>query len=133
LKQHELAVLSYPAPGDMHVADSIGKVIVPAPAISAASRFAVHCLPGLGKWSARLFSSTRWACRVQCLGQGIDVRPDPYVNLATVAYLFDGEIIHRDSLGTMMPIRPSAVNWMTAGRLFVGGGQRHSGLQPEQS
>ena len=43
----------------------------------------------------------------------------PHVNLATVTYLFDGEIIYRDSLGTMMPIRPGAVNWMTAGRGIV--------------
>ena len=53
------------------------------------------------------------------VGKGIDVRPHPHINLATVTYLFDGEIIHRDSLGTMMPIRPSAVNWMTAGRGIV--------------
>lgn len=52
-------------------------------------------------------------------GQGIDVRPHPHINLATVTYLFDGEIIHRDSLGTMQPIRPGAVNWMTAGRGIV--------------
>jgi redox-sensitive bicupin YhaK (pirin superfamily) len=42
-----------------------------------------------------------------------------HVNLATITYLFDGEIIHSDSLGTMMPIRPGAVNWMTAGRDIV--------------
>jgi redox-sensitive bicupin YhaK (pirin superfamily) len=42
-----------------------------------------------------------------------------HVNLATVTYLFEGEIIHRDSFGTMMPIRPGAVNWMTAGRGIV--------------
>src|SRR5215813_9983742 len=53
------------------------------------------------------------------VGQGIDVRPHPHINLATVTYLFDGEIIHRDSLGTLMPIRPGAVNWMTAGRGIV--------------
>jgi len=53
------------------------------------------------------------------VGKGIDVRPHPHINLATVTYLFDGEIIHRDSLGTMMPIRPGAVNWMTAGRGIV--------------
>jgi redox-sensitive bicupin YhaK (pirin superfamily) len=50
------------------------------------------------------------------VGKGIDVRPHPHINLATVTYLFDGEIIHRDSLGNVMPIRPGAVNWMTAGR-----------------
>ena len=49
-------------------------------------------------------------------GVGVDVRPHPHIGLATVTYLFDGEIVHRDSLGTAMPIRPGAVNWMTAGR-----------------
>src|SRR5437870_7193538 len=49
-------------------------------------------------------------------GQGLDVRPHPHIGLATVTYLFDGEILHRDSLGTVQPIRPGAVNWMTAGR-----------------
>jgi hypothetical protein len=50
------------------------------------------------------------------LGQGIDVRPHPHIGLATVTYLIDGEIIHRDSLGTLQAIRPGEVNWMTAGR-----------------
>jgi redox-sensitive bicupin YhaK (pirin superfamily) len=49
-------------------------------------------------------------------GHGIDVRPHPHIGLATVTYLFQGEIMHRDSLGTELPIRPGAVNWMTAGR-----------------
>jgi redox-sensitive bicupin YhaK (pirin superfamily) len=52
-------------------------------------------------------------------GQGIDVRPHPHIGLATVTYLFDGEIMHRDSLGTAAPIRPGEVNWMTAGRGIV--------------
>ena len=52
-------------------------------------------------------------------GQGIDVRPHPHIGLATVTYLFDGEIIHRDSLGVEQPIRPGDVNWMTAGRGIV--------------
>lgn len=52
-------------------------------------------------------------------GAGIDVRPHPHIGLATVTYLFDGEIVHRDSLGTAMPIRPGAVNLMTAGRGIV--------------
>src|SRR3954468_10707668 len=52
-------------------------------------------------------------------GQGIDVRPHPHINLATVTYLFEGEIMHRDSLGSVQPIRPGAVNWMTAGRGIV--------------
>ena len=52
-------------------------------------------------------------------GHGLDVRPHPHINLATVTFLFDGEILHRDSLGSEQPIRPGAVNWMTAGRGIV--------------
>jgi redox-sensitive bicupin YhaK (pirin superfamily) len=52
-------------------------------------------------------------------GDGVDVRPHPHIGLATVTYLFDGEIVHRDSLGSAMPIRPGAVNWMTAGHGIV--------------
>ena len=52
-------------------------------------------------------------------GQGIDVRPHPHVCLATVTYLFDGEIEHRDSLGVVQTIRPGDVNWMTAGSGIV--------------
>ena len=49
-------------------------------------------------------------------GQGLDVRPHPHIGLSTVTYLFDGEILHRDSLGSHQPIVPGDVNWMTAGR-----------------
>ena len=49
-------------------------------------------------------------------GEGIDVRPHPHIGLATVTYLFDGALYHRDSLGTSMEIRPGAVNWMIAGQ-----------------
>src|SRR5688572_19215636 len=52
-------------------------------------------------------------------GQHINVRPHPHINLATVTYLFAGEILHRDSLGFTQPIRPGDVNWMTAGRGIV--------------
>jgi len=52
-------------------------------------------------------------------GNGLDVRPHPHIGLATVTYLFDGEIMHRDSLGTAAPIRPGEVNWMTAGSGIV--------------
>ncbi len=53
------------------------------------------------------------------LGDGIDVRPHPHIGLATVTYLFDGEIMHRDSLGTEQPIRPGELNLMTAGQGIV--------------
>lgn len=52
-------------------------------------------------------------------GRGIDVRPHPHIGLATITYLFEGEILHRDSLGSVQPIRPKAINWMTAGRGIV--------------
>ena len=46
----------------------------------------------------------------------VDVRPHPHIGLSTVTYLFEGEIMHRDSLATEQPILPGEVNWMTAGR-----------------
>ena len=61
------------------------------------------------------------------LPRRVDVRPHPHIGLATVTYLFEGEILHRDSLGTVQPIRPGEVNWMTAGRGIV-----HSERTPPQ-
>lgn len=52
-------------------------------------------------------------------GAGIDVRPHPHIGIATVTYLFEGALVHRDSLGTVQSIEPGAVNWMTAGRGIV--------------
>ena len=72
-------------------------------------------------------------------GAGIDVRPHPHIGLATVTYLFEGEIRHRDNLGCDQVIRPGDVNWMTAGRGIVhsertdagprAAGQRMHGIQ----
>lgn len=53
------------------------------------------------------------------IGTGMDVRPHPHINLATVTYLFEGAIDHRDSLGTHATIRPGALNLMTAGKGIV--------------
>jgi redox-sensitive bicupin YhaK (pirin superfamily) len=50
------------------------------------------------------------------LPRSVDVRPHPHIGLSTVSYLFDGEIMHRDSVGSEQSIRPGEVNWMTAGR-----------------
>ena len=65
-------------------------------------------------------------------GTGIDVRPHPHIGLATVTYLFEGEILHRDTLGSVQAIRPGEINWMTAGRGIAHSertpqGVRHSG------
>jgi redox-sensitive bicupin YhaK (pirin superfamily) len=59
-------------------------------------------------------------------GRGMDVRPHPHINLATITYLFEGEIFHRDSLGSAQAIRPGDVNWMNAGK-----GIAHSERTPE--
>lgn len=52
-------------------------------------------------------------------GNGLDVRPHPHIGLSTLTYLYDGEIIHRDTLGVQAAIHPGEVNWMTAGRGIV--------------
>ena len=52
-------------------------------------------------------------------GKGVDVRPHPHIGLSTVTYLFEGEIFHRDNLGSAEAIRPGEVNWMTAGSGIV--------------
>ena len=52
-------------------------------------------------------------------GSGVNVRAHPHIGLATITYLFAGEILHRDSLGCVQPIRPGEVNWMTAGKGIV--------------
>ncbi|MBL0932357.1 MAG: pirin family protein [Alphaproteobacteria bacterium] len=72
-------------------------------------------------------------------GEGMDVRPHPHIGLSTVTYLFDGEILHRDSLGFVQAIKPGALNWMTAGKGIVhsertdpalrGGGLKIHGIQ----
>ncbi|CAN7385680.1 MULTISPECIES: pirin family protein [unclassified Variovorax] len=59
-------------------------------------------------------------------GNEHDVRPHPHIGLATVTYLFEGAMTHRDSLGVVQEIRPGAINWMTAGRGIV-----HSERKPE--
>jgi redox-sensitive bicupin YhaK (pirin superfamily) len=59
-------------------------------------------------------------------GRGMDVRPHPHIGLATVTYLFEGAIRHRDSLGSVQDIRPGDINWMTAGR-----GIAHSERTPD--
>ena len=59
-------------------------------------------------------------------GDDHDVRPHPHIGLATVTYLFEGAMLHRDSIGAVQRIEPGAINWMTAGRGIV-----HSERTPE--
>ena len=60
-------------------------------------------------------------------GTGMDVRPHPHIGLSTLTYLFEGQILHRDSLGYVQNIEPGAVNWMTAGKGIV-----HSERTPDE-
>ena len=75
-------------------------------------------------------------------GEGLDVRPHPHIGLATLTYLFDGEIaacgimprvtvMHRDSLGTAQAIRPGEINWMTAGRGIAHSERTDRALRPK--
>src|SRR3981081_1943991 len=108
-----------PALGDPRAADAIDLVVVPRSvdvghfavrrALPAAKRLAVGPFIFFDHFGPVVFRA----------GRGIDVRPHPHIGLATVTFLFDGEIIHRDSLGTDAAIRPGEVNWMSAGRGIV--------------
>jgi redox-sensitive bicupin YhaK (pirin superfamily) len=64
-------------------------------------------------------------------GRGMDVRPHPHINLATVTYLFDGAIEHRDSIGSNQVIEPGAINLMTAGRGIVHSERSPEALRPD--
>jgi redox-sensitive bicupin YhaK (pirin superfamily) len=105
-----------PAPGDNHACEAIDQVIVPR--TSDIGGFSVRrALPSARRRMVGpfIFLDHMGPAEFRA-GQGIDVRPHPHIGLSTVTYLFDGEIVHRDSIGSVVPIRPGAVNWMTAGR-----------------
>jgi len=105
-----------PALGDAGASDAIAQIIVPRSvdlggfeirrALPSARTRMVGPFIFFDHMGPAIFNS----------GRGIDVRPHPHIGLATVTYLFEGEIVHRDSLGTAMTISPGAVNLMTAGR-----------------
>jgi hypothetical protein len=108
-----------PPLGDAHAADAIDLVLVPRSV--DVGHFAVRrALPHARRRMVGPFIFfDHFGPAEFHSGQGIDVRPHPHIGLATVTYLFDGEIMHRDSLGTAAAIRPGAVNWMTAGHGIV--------------
>jgi redox-sensitive bicupin YhaK (pirin superfamily) len=108
-----------PLPGDARAADAIETVIVPRArdiggfevrrALPSAQRQMVGPFIFFDQMGPVLMKS----------GQGIEVRPHPHIGLATVTWLFDGLMFHRDSLGSQQPIAPGELNWMTAGRGIV--------------
>jgi redox-sensitive bicupin YhaK (pirin superfamily) len=108
-----------PIPGDAWSCDAIEQVIIPS--AKDLGGFSVRrALPSVGKKMIGPFIFfDQFGPAEFLLGQGLDVRPHPHIGLSTVSYLFDGEIFHRDSLGSSLPIRPGEVNLMTAGRGIV--------------
>src|SRR5262245_815383 len=108
-----------PTPGDAPACDAIDLMIVPR-TVDLGGFEVRRALPHAKRRMVGPFIFfDHFGPAVFQAGRGIDVRPHPHIGLATVTYLFDGEIMHRDSLGTAVPIRPGAVNWMTAGRGIV--------------
>jgi redox-sensitive bicupin YhaK (pirin superfamily) len=128
-----------PAPGDAAAADAIELVIVPR-SVDLGGFSVRRALPHVKRRMVGPFIFLDHFGPVEFrASQGIDVRPHPHIGLATVSFLFDGEIMHRDSLGSLAAIHPGDVNLMTAGRGIVhsertapdhrDGGERLHGLQ----
>ena len=108
-----------PKPGDAQSCDALEQVIVPR-ARDLGGFEVRRALPAATKQMVGPFIFFDQMGPAEfLLGTGLDVRPHPHIGLATVTYLFDGEIMHRDSLGTALAIRPGELNLMTAGRGIV--------------
>jgi len=109
-----------PAAGDKFQCDAIKQVVVPRTADLGDGFTVRRALPSAqSRMVGPFVFFDHFGPVVFRSGTGLDVRPHPHIGLATVTYLFDGEIMHRDSLGSAVPIRPGEVNWMTAGRGIV--------------
>jgi redox-sensitive bicupin YhaK (pirin superfamily) len=108
-----------PEPGDAVRSEAIAQVVVPRSV--DLGDFTVHrALPSAqSRMVGPFIFFDHFGPAHFRAGSGIDVRPHPHIGLATLTYLFDGEIMHRDSLGTAIAIRPGEINWMTAGRGIV--------------
>jgi len=105
-----------PALGDKHACDAIETVIVPR-ARDLGGFEVRRALPSPRRQMVGPFIFwDQMGPADFVIGKGIDVRPHPHIGLATATYLFEGEIMHRDSLGTEIAISPGALNLMTAGR-----------------
>lgn len=108
-----------PIQGDALSCDAIAQVIVPR-ARDIGGFQVRRALPAQGRQMVGPFIFFDQMGPAEFLiGSGIDVRPHPHIGLATVTYLFEGEIMHRDSLATAQPIRAGELNLMSAGRGIV--------------
>jgi redox-sensitive bicupin YhaK (pirin superfamily) len=117
-----------PALGDARAADAIETIIVPR--LRDIGAFMVRrALPAAQKQMVGPFIFLdQFGPGERISGEQFDVRPHPHIGLATVTYLYDGEIVHRDSVGSEQAIRRGDVNWMTAGL-----GIAHSERSPVES
>ena len=108
-----------PVPGDAFACDAIEHLIIPRS--SDIGGFSVRrALPSVRRRLVGPFIFfDRMGPAILKADEAMDVRPHPHIGLSTVTYLFDGEVMHRDSLGTEMAIHPGDVNWMRAGRGIV--------------
>jgi redox-sensitive bicupin YhaK (pirin superfamily) len=108
-----------PSPGDARSCDAIETIIVPR-ARDIGGFEVRRALPSAKRQMVGPFIFFDQMGPAEFLvGGGIDVRPHPHIGLATVTYLFEGEVLHRDSLGTELAIQPGALNLMSAGRGIV--------------
>ena len=108
-----------PTLGDRNSCDAIDMVIVPR-AVDLGEMMVRRALPSIERQMVGPFIFFDQMGPAEFLtNQGIDVRPHPHINLATLTYLLTGEIVHKDSLGTDMTIRPGEVNLMSAGKGIV--------------
>ncbi len=108
-----------PVPGDRRSCDALDIVIVPR--VRDLGGFNVRrALPSAHRQMVGPFIFFDQMGPAEfAIGEGLDVRPHPHIGLATVTYLFDGQVMHRDSLGSAQEITPGDVNWMTAGKGIV--------------
>ena len=108
-----------PTPGEAESVDAVETLIVPR-AVDLGEMTVRRALPSTKRQMVGPFIFFDQMGPAEFLtDQGIDVRPHPHINLSTLTYLFEGQILHRDSLGTELAIEPGAVNWMKAGRGIV--------------
>jgi len=118
-----------PVLGDKASCDALELVIVPRTRDLGDGFSVRRALPHAGRQMVGPFVFFDHFGPVQFItGQGMDVRPHPHIGLATVTYLFDGRVMHRDSEGNAMEIMPGAMNLMTAGR-----GIAHSERTPDEA
>lgn len=105
-----------PAPGNAPQCDAIAQIIVPR-TVDIGGLAVRRALPSArSRMVGPFIFFDHFGPAEFRSGTGLDVRPHPHIGLATLTYLFDGEIYHRDSLGSAVPIRPGEINFMIAGR-----------------